>query len=256
MKQNFHILNQLTKKKAFTLAEVIVTIGIIGIIATLTLHTLLDNQKIVYSTQLQKAYKEFNQALANITADKGYSNDIKGSGIMDVGTDHQTLGDDIVKYFKINKNCGSIVNSGCFSSSVAPNYDGSGVRTSLDNGYYKFITLDNIAYRISNNMDNCFNDWSSGATGQMKQVCGELFIDVNGPIKGPNNLGRDIFRFWITNGKGAQIYPYGGVDDKGYGSNRWWKNIINGAIISCYPNNTKGERCGGRLIEESWQMNY
>ena len=87
----------------------------------------------------------------------------------------------------------------------------------------------------------------------MTQVCGSLYIDVNGPIKGPNNFGRDIFAFWITNGKGAMLYPMGGKDDNYIG---WWKNPANGNPRYCYPSITGGAWCSGRILEENWQMNY
>ena len=51
------------KFKAFTLAEVLITLGIIGVVAALTLPTLIQNhQKQVYVTQLKKAYSTINNA--------------------------------------------------------------------------------------------------------------------------------------------------------------------------------------------------
>jgi prepilin-type N-terminal cleavage/methylation domain-containing protein len=50
-------------KKAFTLAEVLITLGIIGIVAALTMPSLIANyQKQQTVTQLQKAYSVLNQA--------------------------------------------------------------------------------------------------------------------------------------------------------------------------------------------------
>lgn len=244
-------------KEGFTLSEILLTLGIIGVVAIMTIIPLIESyQKNVYITGLKKAYLGFNLALTQLTYDKGTPGNIKASGIMDTGTTQMTFGTEIVKYFNVLKNCQTTSNMGCFTSSLAGSYDGTDSRSNYDNAYYKFITTDNIAYRIDNFADNCNSAWSSGATHNMDQTCGTIYIDVNGPNNGPNNLGRDVFRFWITNGKGAQIYPYGGVDDNGYGSNRWWRNPTSGNIRNCYPGSTIGGACGARVIEEGWAMNY
>ena len=51
------------KKQAFTLAEVLVTLAIIGVVAAMTVPTLMQNyQRKVYVAQLQKVYNEASQA--------------------------------------------------------------------------------------------------------------------------------------------------------------------------------------------------
>ena len=51
-------------KKAFTLAEVLITLGIIGIVAAMTLPSLIANyQKKVTVNRLKQAYSMINQAL-------------------------------------------------------------------------------------------------------------------------------------------------------------------------------------------------
>ena len=52
------------KKRAFTLTEVLVTLGIIGVVAALTIPTLIKNhQRQVHVIQLKKVYSELSQAL-------------------------------------------------------------------------------------------------------------------------------------------------------------------------------------------------
>ena len=47
------------KFKAFTLAEVLVTLGIIGVVSAMTVPTLMQNyQRQSYVTQLHKVYNE------------------------------------------------------------------------------------------------------------------------------------------------------------------------------------------------------
>ena len=51
-------------KQAFTLAEVLLTLGIVGVVASMTLPMLAENyQKIIIQTRLKKFYTTFNQAI-------------------------------------------------------------------------------------------------------------------------------------------------------------------------------------------------
>lgn len=244
-------------KKGFTLAEVLITLGIIGVVAALTIPTLINSyQKQTYVTQLKKAYTQFNEALKLMSADKGCVNNLKCTDLFAAGTDNQSLGDEIVKYFKVVKNC-EVTPQGCLANSGSHNWDGSDTDYTTDDnysGYYEFITADGTAFAISNNGSDCDGTGaSSGRTGNLNQFCGSLAIDVNGPIKGPNTFGRDIFEFYITNGKGAILYPQGGMDDV-----TTWKNPDTGDLIFCDESvgDKNGQYCAGRVMEENWQMNY
>ena len=62
----------LKKKAAFTLAEVLITLGIIGVIAALTLPGLLaEYSKLVVETKLKKFYSQINQAIQLSEAEYG-----------------------------------------------------------------------------------------------------------------------------------------------------------------------------------------
>ena len=67
----FHPQND-KKKAAFTLAEVLITLGIIGIVAAMTLPTLIANyQKKVVETRLISFYSKINQAYRMSYAENG-----------------------------------------------------------------------------------------------------------------------------------------------------------------------------------------
>ena len=60
------------KKMAFTLAEVLITLGIIGVVAAMTIPTLIENhRKEVVGTRLKKFYSTFNQAIQMSVAENG-----------------------------------------------------------------------------------------------------------------------------------------------------------------------------------------
>src|SRR5574344_429982 len=63
------------KKSAFTLAEVLITLGIIGVVAALTLPSLIENHnKKVWVTSLQKNYSVLEQGFQKMKADDGVDN--------------------------------------------------------------------------------------------------------------------------------------------------------------------------------------
>ena len=60
------------KNFAFTLAEVLITLGIIGVVASMTLPTVINKyKKQVIGTKLAKFYSVMNQALERSKAEKG-----------------------------------------------------------------------------------------------------------------------------------------------------------------------------------------
>lgn len=59
-------------KKAFTLAEVLITLGVIGVVAAMTMPSLVANyQKKVWVNQLKKTVSVMNQAFQKMLADDG-----------------------------------------------------------------------------------------------------------------------------------------------------------------------------------------
>lgn len=233
-------------KKAFTLAEILITLGIIGIIAAITVPILMNNyNNEQYMTKLKKAYTQFDQALIQLSDDYGSNGNLAGTGLFPSVADNNVFGDAISSYFKVAKNCQSTTNKGCMSNSVSTQTDGSLTRSSMDAGpgMYRFVSADGVSFSFqsyANATANC-NDM----TGNFKHHCADLFIDVNG-LQGPNNYGRDIFEFAIVNDNGPALYPYGGnkLAD--------WQ-----AFNGCNPpSHTQGVYCAGRVMQEGWKMNY
>ena len=82
----FRAAEQRTIKRGFTLAEVLITLGIIGIVAAMTMPTLIqkNNNKVV-ETRLMKFYSVINQAIKMAEVDYGdkvyWWEDVKGAEI-------------------------------------------------------------------------------------------------------------------------------------------------------------------------------
>lgn len=226
---------------AFTLAEVLITLGIIGIVAAMTIPTIINNSnKMKYITALKKSYTTWNQALAKMAVDSGTPEDI--TSLFTGTTD--SIGDNIASYFNVVQNCKSVVSAGCFTNKAILSYNGTGASWDLDGfAYYKFITADGAAYMFLP-ISNCTTNESSNITGDLTKICATFYVDVNGK-KAPNTFGRDIFRFNLSNGRTPMLYPFGGVDSN---------NATNKAY--CHGANTTGFSCSSRIMEDGWQMEY
>lgn len=243
---------------AFTLAEVLITLAIIGIVAALTIPSLMANyQKTQYVAGLKKAYAEITEALKLMASDHGCPDNLKCTNLFN--NNSNALGNEVKKYFKLAKDCGSTYNANdestkCFSDTYRTKIDGSGdIYNSGEefDGSYNFITADGFA--ISLTSDNCDSSNGSGPNRNMNNICGFITIDVNG-AKGPNNVGRDIFSYLITNGKGPALYPSGGSENPDGG----WADL-SGTPQYCTegsPDSLDGWECSGRIMEQGWQMKY
>jgi len=194
---------------AFTMAEVLITLAVIGIVAALTIPALVNNYKERQTvTALKKNYSVLNNALNLAIAENGpigswnmetitFNNEDRAEG-GDPGeaTDDFRSLDNITKYLNIAKDCGNSVN-GCFSHQYK-RMNGQNERNFENLPYYrKFILNDGTLM--------AFQGYGVDAEK------GEVWVDVNG-AKGPNVVGKDMFLFLIDTNK---VVPYGRNDIEG-----------------------------------------
>ena len=101
-------------KKAFTLAEVLVTLGIIGVVSAMTIPTLVKNhQRKVYVTQLQAVVSLLSQAVDKAIQD---NNAISLDETRYSANREANASRFFNDYFKIAKNCGDSLTP-CFADS-------------------------------------------------------------------------------------------------------------------------------------------
>jgi len=232
---------------AFTLAEVLITLGIIGVVAALTIPTLINNnQKVQYVTGLKKAYSEVNQALALMANDSGCPGDL--SCFFDTN-DVNTIGDKISSYFKVLKICKAGASQlGCFPDVVSWNFDGTNTASGVEYaGAYRFVTTDGMSVYIPLDINTSCDQVMSDPS--VKMCVENMMIDING-LKKPNIAGRDIFTFLITTGKGPTLYPVGGKLYDNWITEQGCDYGYNGGV------DIGGYRCAGRIMDEGWKMNY
>ena len=176
------------KRTAFTLAEVLITLGIIGVVAAMTMPTLINQTneketvvklKKVYSI-LQNAYKMAELENSEIT--NWYSSS-------DTPKDNMAMFYNNLKpYLKIAKDCED--KSGCLTEGPIKTLDGRDYNDYNNNSNeYKFILTDGTTMWFY---------WNGGnACTPDTDECGNIKVDINGK-KGKYAFGRDVFIFNIT----------------------------------------------------------
>ena len=185
-------------KFAFTLAEVLITLGIIGIVAAMTLPTIVKKYRtIVIQTQLKKIYSVVAQAMLRAAPDGDYKNLplIKDPG----GTESaKFFFDNYLKpQFKVTKTC--VDKAGCWTPSIAKDGTGASGNKGVGSGVVSFVTADGYAFSI--------DTWSSNHSSQVMDYFGvqssdyaaivAIAIDINGEKK-PNVYGKDVFFYVMT----------------------------------------------------------
>lgn len=173
--------------KAFTLAEVLITLGIIGIVAALTMPSLVANyQERVIVSQLKKVYSTLSQAIKMAESENGEISEwpVKDGDMNSTNTIYNYY---IKPYLNITKECKN--SAECFSL--------SNIQMAQ---YYTFQLNDGSMVALDLNNKNEDPDSLFTSYG-IKNVTLRNFIsytvDVNGNKK-PNKSGEDIFRFFVT----------------------------------------------------------
>lgn len=210
--------------KAFTLAEVLITLGIIGIVAALTMPNLIANYKKEEAiSRLKKAYTSINQALKRSENDNGEYTNWSDTSIS--ATEY--INKYWLPYFNVAQICNTPQNCGYTSNKPYNFMDGTASTHtfSIDNLRIPFLTNDGIVYSFS------------VAGGNDALAENNIYIDINGAKK-PNTWGKDVFIFVIVQGKG--ILPYGYNHDD---------NRINSECIT-----GTGYSCAQKLISNGWKF--
>lgn len=186
------------KKAAFTLAETLATLGVIGIIAMITIPAVITDYRIqTFKTQKQVFSENFADAMNSMTVFEG--------GINKADTTEAFVEDYLTQYLSIGKICktsdngypndcgfqtGSVYQTPGASSYVAvpftsnENFNGS-------EDLVGALTNNGISFLVAYNQD-CKKADSSSETDFVKNAaCVNVIYDVNG-TSGPNIVGMDV----------------------------------------------------------------
>ena len=221
-------------KKAFTLAEVLITLGIIGVVAAITLPTLVANyQKKQTVIRLKEAYTLLNQAIKNAELKEG------NIETWDFGSKHFNTVEAqdfveryLVPQFKIAKRC---YDYDCVLSTKYTlskrTYTGY-LETEGNKGRSIFLT-------------NGMQLWAYADSDEELKIIG-IAVDLNGDGR-PNTVGKDIFFFEIRNNSPQVVV-------QGMGSNR--ANLLSDGAEGCNTTavNVAGRYCGALIQQDGWEI--
>lgn len=182
---------RIRKYKAFTLAEVLVVIAVLGFIAAVTIPNLLygyDEKQL--NTRWKKEYNVAVNAVKRIIADKGeidFSN-------------NSTMRDDFENVMKFaSKGLWRDLGPSTYRFyESSTQYDASGWTEE------SALMLDSSVWRFVAYTNNC-----TGSLGSLTGICGQITVDVNA-TNPPNQYGKDLYFINIATVKGDyRVYPYG-----------------------------------------------
>lgn len=182
----------------FTLAEVLITLVIIGVVAAMTVPAIIQQtQKQEYVSGLKKAYSVLQNSLYKIADNTGYSH-----GDYSYLNDVDFI-DEFAKVTNIVKKCNST--SACFPANITALYKKlNGTSSSAVGDGKAVITSDGQLYtaRKATTVRGLSEE-------DQENTLYRIIVDVNG-WKKPNTYGYDAFVFYIVDGKG--IVPAGSAD--------------------------------------------
>ena len=190
---NKYNYNGIFKESGFTLAEILITLGIIGVVAALTMPSLISHyRKKALQTALLKTYSELQQVNLKLLAD--------GVSLYETSNtvDRAKL---IMGQFQGKTAVDGDNNWDASNQRLKELYGGRGLYGHADNHAGAHQICDNGGIWT----DNIGRLWLFNDSD--KQIC----VDING-TKGPNRYGYDYFIFYP--GENNKIIPHYQYPDK------------------------------------------
>ena len=229
------------KKSGFTLAEILVTLGIIGIVAALTTPSLVSSyQKSKVGPTLRKFINTIETANQHIMGDDNVDT-LSGS----ISTDKEYI-EKLAKYLKGSPE--RMENGSLATISQIADYYGS-IGHSNAKPIFTFATGD--AFAVS--YFEVTEESKQKARDSYKGAVGTIYYDINGFGNKPDRLAKDIFIFSLDNN--GTVLPYGGKQYKNaYNTSLYyWEN----PNYLCNESNVKkGYTCAGSIADNGWKVIY
>lgn len=226
--------------KGFTLAEVLITLSIIGVVASLTLPTITsDTKRAQVGPKLGKAVSTFEQANSILMQEHGVST-IMGLDLLDLRG--QDGAEDYIEalsdHLKISKYRGTVytIDRDSTIGPIRMGGDSLNVRNAAT-----WISKDGvvgwIAFAMA--MDNTLRP--------NRTPLASLLFDINGP-SGPNLPGTDVFAFRLMND--GSLLPAG--SENWAGDMTWFTKCKNGET----PETGFYYTCTASIFENGMKVMY
>ena len=242
------IFKNIQKQLAFTLAEVLITLGIIGIVAAMVIPSLISSyQKHVTVTRLKQTYAQITQAVKLSEADNGnlggwdMAMGQVGNYTYDSESSKKFAQTYFTPYLKYSYVCDDTKS---YCSYSKKQMDNSTAITSNFEKLYGIVLMNGVVIRF----------WPR------VEKAAELKVDLNGS-SGPNTAGKDIFSIVVSNGDlngvlGKEKAP--GVYMSGVGYSREY--LMSGGTHQHYACSKtpgrlySGTFCGALIQLDGWKI--
>ncbi len=227
--------------KGFTLAEILIALGIVGVIASMTLPALNSNvQKSSTGPALAKAINTLENGNRLMLADS------QARSLATFGATGEEYAAALVNYVQ-----GSL--SALPADVKYRNFKMADL-TDLTAGTSMVNTTDGMSIFILS------GEPSKNITGKSNKYQNRYYtvvVDTNGVNKGPNALGKDSF--WLLLDLNGTVIPYGGAVYRSYSGLDFFANIPVPWVIQCNKGENKvtdGAACSGSIADNSWRVIY
>ena len=212
-------------KNGFTLAEVLITLTIIGVVAATTLPSLNSNvSNRALETQVKKLHNTLTNAVASYLTEQG------AEGLEDINSfDPDTF---VTQYLKPISKCQTPTAEGCMQSTYK-----YGTNNYTWTPYYNNCK----AYILNDGNVVCFFTLTNGSNPYI-----QVYADTNG-VKGPNKEGYDMFELVIRND--------GSIDDYITGSSSK-SSVLSRTQATSLSSCKSGGYCYGYLVRNGFKIDY
>lgn len=254
------------KRKGFTIAEALITLGIVGVVAAMSIPTFISNyRKQIYAKTLSTAVSNFETAMSVMMMKEGATNLFETRAwsqspmVLGVNSEEnvinrftanigETLG---LKYQRANWQIyyqGALPIKNLDDTVINPEtfdyrYFASAIPYESKNGITYFIFIENTRRDTTRLSELIALQNGTNLT----DVAAQIVIDINGPAT-PNTMGRDIFRF-VLNADG-HLYPLYSRDFCRY-DNSQYEDVSEKCV-----DDFEGEYCGAYLMQNGYKMDY
>ena len=231
-------------KKGFTLAEVLITLGVIGLVAALTLPSMYNNhQKALIGKTLARSVELVEQGMLNIRQEAQLNSE--------TGDTFETLS-------SIKKSDLGLSGSSYITDSNAF-YNSTKSFLGIENSDYDVTNISAFAGNLDTNLKSLYTAYKfnklnaivafqnkTGTTTSNDSIISRVIIDANGAAK-PNTFGKDVFIFGLTNS--GTLIPAGTQKYADFDS----KIPADGCSGSSVGN---GTACAARVMADKWEIKY
>ena len=231
-------------KKGFTLAEILITLGIVGVVAALTMPALIqDTAGAKTGPTLAKVRNTFEVANESLFRDNKLSR-LSSSGFYKIGdtSDYMTALSDYMKISKFDKSNLSNYKMKTFKGDDAENLLTDLSFRNMSDYNNIWITNDGILHMTNFTDENI-------TQRPHKQIVGRDIVDINGTAE-PNSFGKDLFLFNITDD--GSLSPNGSIGGLNYNEATW-----NDGNDQCNASKVdSGLTCAGAIFDNDLKVIY